>query len=81
MNASATCCRKSAIGTSRLRNGLVELPMTRQDIADYLGLTMETVSRAMRKLKSDGIIDIEGNNRVRLVQPELVAEMGSVTGQ
>ena len=59
---------------------VVELPMTRQDIADYLGLTMETVSRAMRKLKSDGIIDIEGNHRVRLLQPDLVADMGSVTG-
>ena len=59
---------------------VVDLPMTRQDIADYLGLTMETVSRAMRKLKSDGIIDIEGNHRVRLLQPDLVAETGSVTG-
>ena len=54
--------------------------MTRQDIADYLGLTMETVSRAMRKLKTDGIIDIEGNHRVRLLQPDLVADMGSETG-
>ena len=60
---------------------LVELPMTRQDIADYLGLTMETVSRAMRKLKSDGIIDIEGNHRVRLLKADIVADMGSVTGQ
>ena len=77
------CYLLQEINNRRLgpEDGLVELPMTRQDIADYLGLTMETVSRAMRKLKSDGIIDIEGNHRVRLLKPDLVAEMGSVTGQ
>lgn len=77
------CYLLQEISNRRLgtEENLVELPMTRQDIADYLGLTMETVSRAMRKLKSDGIIDIEGNHRVRLLQPDLVSEMGSVTGQ
>ena len=76
------CYLLQEISNRRLNSeeGVVDLPMTRQDIADYLGLTMETVSRAMRKLKSDGIIDIEGNHRVRLLQAELVAEMGSVTG-
>ena len=32
--------------------------MTRQDIADYLGLTIETVSREISKLKSSNIIKI-----------------------
>jgi CRP-like cAMP-binding protein len=35
----------------------IELPMTRTDIGDYLGLTMETVSRAFSQLKHDGIIE------------------------
>jgi len=34
------------------------MPMTRVDIADYLGLTVETVSRAFTQLKSKGLIDI-----------------------
>lgn len=38
------------------QKNLVNLPMTRQDIADYLGLTIETVSRALAKLKKDGVI-------------------------
>lgn len=36
----------------------IHLPMTRSDIADYLGLTIETVSRTMTKLKEEGVIAI-----------------------
>jgi CRP/FNR family transcriptional regulator len=34
----------------------VQLPMTRQDIADFLGLTMETVSRSFSQLRASGCI-------------------------
>ena len=34
------------------------MPMTRGDIADYVGLTIETVSRTLTKLRSDGLLDI-----------------------
>lgn len=41
-----------------------DLPLTRADIADFLGLTIETVSRQMTKLRREGIISIENNRRV-----------------
>jgi CRP/FNR family transcriptional regulator, anaerobic regulatory protein len=40
------------------------LPMTRGDIADYLGLTIETVSRTLTKLRTEGMIDIPSPTEV-----------------
>ena len=40
------------------------LPLTREAMADYLGLTLETVSRQMSALKRDGIIFLEGKRNV-----------------
>lgn len=42
----------------RFRGDLVALPMSRQDMADYLGLTIETVSRMLGRLQADGVVEL-----------------------
>jgi CRP/FNR family nitrogen fixation transcriptional regulator len=44
----------------------VELPMSRQDIADYLGLTIETVSRTLTHLQSASAIELSSSRRIVL---------------
>lgn len=41
-----------------------ELPLKRADIADFLGLTIETVSRQITKLRKSGVIEVENNRTV-----------------
>ena len=52
---------------------VVELPMTRADIADFLGLTIETVSRVLNKLKRDGLISMERPTVIRLLDRDRLA--------
>ena len=53
------------------------LPMTRRDIADYLGLTNETVSRAFAKLIKLGIIDVDNIYTITIRNPELLKQLAS----
>lgn len=45
---------------------IINLAMTRQDIADYLGLTIETVSRTLSQLERDQVIELPSIRRIRL---------------
>jgi CRP/FNR family nitrogen fixation transcriptional regulator len=54
---------------------VVELAMPRHDIADHLGLTLETVSRMFAKLRERGVIKLEGARRIHLLDLERLAAM------
>ena len=55
--------------------GAIALPMNRSEIADYLGLTIETVSRQFSKLKSSGHIRIEHNNEITICHLETLTDI------
>lgn len=50
----------------RCSGNAVELPMSRQDIADYLGLTIETVSRTLTQFQDEAAIELPSSRRVVL---------------
>jgi CRP/FNR family transcriptional regulator, nitrogen fixation regulation protein len=63
----------------------IELPMSRQDIADYLGLTIETVSRTLTHLERASVIALPTSRRVvlhsRSALTQSIRETGSVRTQ
>ena len=60
--------RRDAALHQRRSSGVlaVDLPLTREEMADYLGLTLETVSRQISALKRDGVSSLEGNRHVTI---------------
>lgn len=61
-------------------DGLVRLPMTRAEIADYLGLTIETVSRVFSRLKTTGVIRLVSLHELRIEQPDRLAALAEGEG-
>jgi len=59
--------------------GPLELPMNRGEIADYLGLTIETVSRQFSKLKKAGLIRIDDSHAVAIIHADRLAEIAEGT--
>jgi len=54
-------------GKPHPRGIMIELPLSREGIANYIGLTRETVSRKMSLLQDEGVIEMNGNKKVLLL--------------
>ena len=63
LDAEARAAERGAKGD------FISLPMLHGDLADYLGLTSETVSRIFTNFKKRGLIEVRGRHGVRLTQP------------
>ena len=63
------------LGNAKSRAGThVPLPLSRQQIADVLGLTIETVSRQLTRLRNAGVIDLPSRREIVLQDlPDLEA--------
>ncbi len=72
------------VGLSRrnARNGadpaVLTLSMTREDIGDFLGLTLETVSRTLTKLRVAGVADFHHGSQMTLVDIEKLEQLADV---
>ena len=62
------------LGADRTRPAF-RLPISRQEMADQLGLTIETVSRTMTRLKQEGFIALPTSHDVVLIRPAQLAEL------
>ncbi|MBV1837295.1 Crp/Fnr family transcriptional regulator [Acetobacter estunensis] len=56
-------------GDSPAPGSWISFPMTRADIADYLGLTVETVSRTLSGLRREGLITVRNGHEISIITP------------
>jgi CRP/FNR family nitrogen fixation transcriptional regulator len=54
---------------------MIHLPMQRNDIADYLGMTFETVSRVLRALKDRGLIRVTSIDSIEVLDAEALVDL------
>lgn len=64
------CASESSQFTPEPQGAKIDLPLSRQQIADVLGLTIETVSRQFTRLKVEGVIDLPSRREVAILDRE-----------
>lgn len=63
-------------GASAVRE-VIHLPMTRSDIADYLGLTIETISRTLSRFRAEKLIEIPNNSEIVVLQHAALEQLAT----
>lgn len=59
---------------------VLNLPLMRTDLADYLGITIETVSRTLSQLKRDGLIELPTIHDIVLLKPQALWNIAEAAG-
>jgi CRP-like cAMP-binding protein len=59
----------------RKSDSRLEVPMTRTDIGDYLGLTTETVSRAISRMRDDQVVSAETRGHIVILDREALERL------
>ncbi len=59
---------------------LVDMPMARNDLAEYLGMTAETISRAHATLRKQGIVTVGADYVISVVNPARLAAISQPAG-
>ena len=73
--ASFLCTLAERVGEEKGPNRQVALPMSRADIADFLGLTTETVSRSLTRLRKANVIALENAHTVVILRPQALLKL------
>jgi CRP/FNR family transcriptional regulator len=67
--------RDASLQLRKAKGSIVfDLPLTREEMADYLGLTLETVSRQISALRRDNVIALEGKRHVKVADFDRLLE-------
>ena len=48
---------------------LIKLSLTREDMANFVGVTRETISRKLSQMAHDGIVELVDNKQIRILDP------------
>lgn len=70
--------RDAACGNNLLEDVIFELPISRSEMADCLGLTIETVSRQMSQLTAQGVIDLHNSRSVHVPDLQRLRRIGGL---
>ncbi len=73
--ASFLVAMTERLGAKAAAAGRISLPMPRSDIADFLGLTTETVSRTFTQFRKSGIIALENIQTVIVLKPDALLSL------
>lgn len=66
-------------GTEDKEGTLIHLPLSREGIANYLGIARETVSRKLGQLESEGVIRSINNKSILILDPEALTEIAGIS--